>query len=647
MRAGRPRRAWLLAVVSGLALLATLVVVPVPTSTAAERVVTLPATAVTYTDLLHPRTAFAAEPVARVSRTLYRTYLKFDTSGLPRSARVVSASLVLTIGSSGGSRPGLDVRYASSVWEPGSLTHDTRPESGPTNLTASSDQVPAAGSTLDLPLEDHSGVAARSAVAFSLAYRSPLTEVEISKQTPPTLAVTLAAPPRSRTQVPYDVAKPGSASKKVFAHYMPTYPISFDNRPPDSDYYAVNYLRPEGENGKHAAVGGFTRDRPLGRDPLDGDWQLADAMTEVQQASAAGIDGFTVNLMGFSGPTWDRSLRIAEAAGRSGTGFVTVPNLDLTSSVADAPVSTVAANLARFYSEPSAYRLPDGRLMLSSFRAESKSVEWWQSLIGTLASSYGIRVAFVGVMLDLTPARIEQYAPISYALGNWGVRTAYAVSNAPRLAGLVRAAGSRWLAPVALQDVRHVGMLYAEAGNTETLRASWDRAMADQAELVQLVTWNDYAESTQLAPSMAHGSSFLDVDGYYLTRFKTGQDPTLLGDELVVTHRVQRFGDQPTQQSGSMSPTLSGNAVPPRDTVEVVSMLSAPATVTLSSGGSSATFDAPAGLSAHLMPLEVGPVAASAVREGETVASVTSPYPVVASPTRWDLQYYGASSRGR
>ncbi|SCE09881.1 hypothetical protein GA0115252_13041, partial [Streptomyces sp. DfronAA-171] len=53
-----------------------------------------------------------------------------------------------------------------------------------------------------------------------------------------------------------------ASGKKVYAHYFTPYPLSLDNQAPGADYYARNYLRPEGESGKHAAYGGLLRDRP-------------------------------------------------------------------------------------------------------------------------------------------------------------------------------------------------------------------------------------------------------------------------------------------------------------------------------------------------------------------------------------------------
>ena len=85
--------------------------------------------------------------------------------------------------------------------------------------------------------------------------------------------------------------------RKVFAHYMPSLPISIDNKDGAQDYYATEYRTPGGEDGKHAAYGGFLRDRPLPRAHSDRpDWKSVDLLTEISQAKSVGIDGFAVDV---------------------------------------------------------------------------------------------------------------------------------------------------------------------------------------------------------------------------------------------------------------------------------------------------------------------------------------------------------------
>lgn len=475
------------------------------------------------------------------------------------------------------------------------------------------------------------------AVAFLLVVALGVTWVLRSSTQEP-------APRTSNSGLPFTIPPAAAASKMVFAHYFPPYPLSLDNLPPASDYYARNYLSPDGENGAYAAVGGLLRDRPIGVSPRSGDWRTKNLITEVNQAADAGIDGFTVDILTLSGPNWDTAERLMKAATRAHRKFSVVPNLDVTASAGAATPHQIAAKLATLYRSPSAYRLPDGRYLLSSFKAEDKPVAWWSLLMAVLRSDYGIRTAFVAVLLDSSEANMRAFAPVSYALSNWGERSPEAVRSAPDLAKKAHALGVKWMAPVAVQDVRPRSETYAEADNTGTLRAAWSKAISTSADMVQMVTWNDYSEATSFAPSIAHGRAFLDISAYFLVWFQTGHPPSITRDSMYVTHRIQFAGATPAIGTALMKPNLSCCDAP-RNKVEVLTMLTAPATVRVQIGGKTYTASVTSGLSAVSFPLSTGTVSATVLRDGAVALNVVSPHRVVADPRVQDLQYYAVSSR--
>jgi len=451
--------------------------------------------------------------------------------------------------------------------------------------------------------------------------------------------------PGARTSTPEaKVPKPVPGERKVFAHYFPPQPVSIDNAPPAEDYYARELLAVDGEGGKHATYGGYLRDRPAVREPLSGDWRAADLRSEVADALTGGIDGFTVDILGLSGQNWDATVALMAAAAASDRPFSIVPNVDANGSAAASSPAVVAAKLAELYASPAAYRLPDGRHVLSSFKAEGKAVSWWSETIRLLAEEHDVEVAFVAVLLEASDSNLVKFAPISYALSDWGGRTVAESELTEGLPGKARSLGARWMAPVAVQDMRPRNGVYAEAGNTETLRAMWRRAIGDQADFVQLVTWNDYSETTAFAPSVHHGRAFLALNAHYAREFKGGAGGAVEREQLVLSHRTQFHAARP-RQGIRFEPTLGGATTPPRDTVEVVALLSAPATITVTVGGTEHRSEAPAGLAAFTYPLELGEVVAVASRPGaEVVARVSSPFPVVSDPPVSDLQYVAAVS---
>lgn len=450
-------------------------------------------------------------------------------------------------------------------------------------------------------------------------------------------------------ELPFDSVRT-SSSRLVLAHYVPWFPVSFDNKDEALDTYATRYLDPLGENGKHAAYGGYLRDRPA---PVpvstSSDWADALARAEVRRALAAGIDGFAVDLVSLNraGRSWGQVVRLLDAARAVDPSFRIVLQPDMV-GLASVDAASLAAAVAELAARPAAMRMADGSLVVSPYFAEKRSVAWWSSWKSTMSRDYGLDVSLVPVLQDdLTWA--DDFAPISAGIGNWGSRnpawnpptTTTATSPRGRIAR-VHALGRFWMQPVSFQDQRPSGAVFDEAANSQNLRSTWQIAREGGAEWVLLTTWNDYAEGSAFAPSSMHGEALLDLTAYYAAWFKSGSAPTVVRDAVYLTHRVQPAAALPSYPETSLM-TLRGGT-PVQDRAEALVLLTAPATVRVVAGGRSVSCSAPAGLSVCSVDLAVGEVSAAVVRGGTTVASVVSPYAVSSTPTVQDLQYVAVSS---
>ncbi|WP_060179222.1 glycoside hydrolase family 71 protein [Streptomyces sp. IMTB 1903] len=447
--------------------------------------------------------------------------------------------------------------------------------------------------------------------------------------------------------LPFDMPQPAAlrsgeaGGKLVFAHYFTPYPLSLDNADADRDYYTRNYLNPDGESGKHGRYGGLLRDRPLPVAPKSGDWEYANLQQEVRTARAAGIDGFTLDLLSLSGKNWDRSNLLMAAARSVDPAFKIMLMPDMTSLKTDDP-RVLAEALATLADASAAHRLPDGRLVVSPFKAEAKNVAWWTEVIRILRADHGIRTAFVPLFLDFG-AHSGEFAPISHGFSEWGSRSYVGQESSTRDVRRAHGMGKIWMQPVSVQDARPNQGIYDEAGNTATLRATWTRAIEDGADWVQLTTWNDYSEGSQFAPSLHNGHAYLDLTSYYLTRFKTGDWPKIVRDTLYLTARTQ-FADADPTGDQSLLMSLRKGSAPARDTVEVLSFLTSPAAVSTTVGTTRSSHDAPAGIHAELLPLKAGTSGAHVVRGGKVTAEVDLPYRVDHAVDVQDLQYYAATS---
>ncbi|HKG51602.1 MAG TPA: glycoside hydrolase family 71 protein [Actinomycetales bacterium] len=444
-----------------------------------------------------------------------------------------------------------------------------------------------------------------------------------------------------------------ASSKKVFAHYMPNLPISLDNQAPATDYYARNYLNPTGEGGAHAAYGGFLRDRPQTRPQVaDTAWRLRDLETEVRQAATAGVDGFSVDLLQLGdtgGQLWTNTKLLMQAASTVDPGFKIMLMPDMSSSVGGKDAATLAKSLAELAKSPSAYKLADGRLVVSPFMAEKKTVAWWTTFLNTMKTTYATPVAFWPLFVGNEQTYASSFAPISYGMSIWGSRNPLwnnpltTASTGPvGRADNIQALGKKFMQPVSLQDERPRSSIYDEAENTTNLRNTWQIAMKSGAEHVQLTTWNDYVEGSQFAPSAKHGWSYLDINAYYLAWYKTGTAPTITRDAAYVTHRTQPYAAKPSFAQTKLMAWRGGS--PARDTVEALTFLTAPATVAVTVGTKTTTCNAPAGVATCVAPLAAGSVKVTVTRSGASVAAVTSPHKVTTTPYVQDLQYVAASS---
>ena len=254
-------------------------------------------------------------------------------------------------------------------------------------------------------------------------------------------------------------------------------------------------------------------------------------------------------------------------------------------------------------------------------------------------------VAFVPTFLNAY-AYMDSFAPVSYGFSNWGGRniaTTDPDSTFPGLSTyLTRRAhelGKIWMAPVAFQDNRPRSGSYEESNNTRTNSQSWEGAMDDNAEWVQLITWNDYAEMTAMAPSVEHGYRLLDMQAYNIAQFKYGIDPTVVRDALYVSHRDQFVASESTYPETRPMQLVPGTP-PPVDIVDVLVFATAPSTVVASIGGVSYSCDVGAGRNVCSFPLHTGDIVVGLQREGVMQTVVRSPYTVTNTPEVQDLQYH-------
>lgn len=447
-----------------------------------------------------------------------------------------------------------------------------------------------------------------------------------------------------------DYAALKASPKKLFAHYFQTFPISVDNAAPATDYYQHGYMLASGESGAHAAEGGYLRDRPQygsPQHPLSGDYVTADAITDIQQAIAGGIDGFLCDVMSTGSKGWTFYQSAFAAANANFPNFYVIPMIDTGGSIGGYTASQISDAIYAFSQGSAAYYLADGRMFVSSFHPEAKALAWWQAIFADLQTRHGINAAFLPAYLNIGAATTYAGQPWTYGSGYWGDGSDPQIqAGATDQSVAVKGRGEKFMYPIQGQNIRNYSSVFDEADGTAALREAWVRALTENPDCIQYVTWNDYSEGGEYNNSVAGGLTQLDISTYYLTQWKLGSPPAILRDAVYLAHRNQIAGTTPSGGQTSLSAQwVRTNRMAVQNIVEVLTFLTDSATVTVTIGGVDHTYTAPAGMNAQTYPLAVGAAPSVTVtRNGTTTASVTSPAAVLSAPVKDDYQYFRASS---
>jgi hypothetical protein len=441
------------------------------------------------------------------------------------------------------------------------------------------------------------------------------------------------------------------STKKVFAHYFSPFPLSIDNLPPAVDYYNTQYLTKDGESDKWIKEGGYLRSRPLGTNPsLLSTWQQLNMEAQVRTAIARGITGFTFDTMSASEATDSngplQTMLAAAQAVDSRFKIVVMPDITTLGSDSAAVVQIITAVAGN----PAAYRLSDGRLVVTAFDANLNSAAWWQAVLNTL-SAQGIKVAFVPTFLGWA-GYASSFASLSYGFGDWGTATAPAASSMqsdPETAHSTY--GKIFMMPVDPQQYRPKDFVFWEAGNSAAFRNAWSSAIQGNSDWIQLVTWSDFSESSEVEPytdatlSTDIGTGYYDLNGYYAAWFLTQTQPTITHDVLYYFYRRE-----PTNAAGAAQSTLdtASGGTPAENDIELVAFLTAPGELKITIGGKTYTQNAAAGVTSFKVPSQPGTPLFTLSRSGVDVFSFNGGvqiYGVGGLPSQvQDLTYWSGSA---
>lgn len=440
-----------------------------------------------------------------------------------------------------------------------------------------------------------------------------------------------------------------ASSKKVFAHYFTPFPLSINNKKPAEEYYRTNYLNPFGENGKFLDVGGFLRQKPLDRAPIPSfeAYQNSDLRHEIRLAASMGIDGFAVDILDYKGTQWNRVMNLLDIAQQEYSDFSILLMPDMVAL--DDPNDFVPM-IQALAAKTAAYRAEDGRLIIAPYLASRQTPQWWGAQIQKL-KSLNIKVALMPVyqgwrngLQDFIAAYPNDYQNMLYGVSDWGTRNPTGAATLEYTPDEVHSYGIKWMSPVAPQDMRPKSSKFTEAGNSETLRKTWLSAINGNADWVQIITWNDYSEATEVSPSSGTHYAFYDLVTYFCTWFKNGRPP-IVRDTLYAFYREHTTSASFVSGAVQTIPMEVTNGEAARDQIELVGFLKEPGTLQIEIAGKVYTMEANAGVTSFKVPLQNGKPVFKLIRNGTVAQQMTGSWNITSTVSIQNMLYHGMSSR--
>jgi hypothetical protein len=435
-----------------------------------------------------------------------------------------------------------------------------------------------------------------------------------------------------------------SSPRKVFFHYFPPFPLSFKNQPRGRDHYDDQYLRREGEDNRYANLGGYLRERPMAVGPWQSRfWQQINYAIEILRARLTGADGYLVDILRLrSDPSWERIRILFDTTAAITRDFHIALEPDAAALKGIDPVALVET-LLDVASSPSAYRLQDGRLLVAPFNPENYPPSFWHTVAEEMARR-GTPIAFFPVLLN--PLRnAAAFAPFSYGLSYWGSKDVISAKrgNEDGIRYHLGSLSPVFMQPITPQDARPKSAAFSESNNTVLFRELWMKAIHNNVPYVQIITWNDYSESTEVSPSSGTQFLFYDLATYFITWYKIGRQPAITKDAIYYSHRRQLVAPGMVIHAGDTPMQLRG-ATPVHNQIELLALLTRPATLQIEIAGKRFERDAREGLATLQAPATLGRPIFRILRNDHVEVEKISDWEIGDAADAADPLYVGGSS---
>ncbi len=360
---------------------------------------------------------------------------------------------------------------------------------------------------------------------------------------------------------------------------------------------------------------------------------------EIELAQRHGLDGFVLNVGRWDGSYQGAAERIYEAAKRSNSDFKLFFSPDFL-GLGGGGGKAIAEMVKTYENHPNQFRW-NGETVISSYGGMADAMVRWVA----------------EVEKEGHPVCLVPFAWNPRLATTWSYDTALNYYRSqPKLDGMfnfaadmsvwdnirTNANGKR----AAIQKGKIFMAGVSPNYNSANLRdfhgvhgygAVWEALTRDNADWVEITTWSDFNEDSNLMPFRWPGGcqkayytrdeSFLDATDYYVKWYKSGRQPEIVQDKVYLAYRARpkhftRAWDMKEEKWVS----ITGDQWPRDqlhddvdDAVYATAFLTAPAKLTLSVGDSQQSVDLPAGIQHVVLPKTAGVPAVRLERDGKVL----------------------------
>ncbi|VDC04446.1 unnamed protein product [Peniophora sp. CBMAI 1063] len=346
--------------------------------------------------------------------------------------------------------------------------------------------------------------------------------------------------------------------------------------------------------------------------------------TEITAAQSLGIQGFVLDTAGnsYEPSQIGTAYTVAESLPQS---FEFIWSFDFNSHAWSN--SEIVSLVTAHASSPASYKW-NGDVLVSTFGGQTEDDSFWSGLKQTLRGQ-GITISLAPAFNNYTDpddasTLLSRYPSIDGFM-NWQAwpqdvnQTLTTDTDLAYQSAIKSSRSGPFIMSVSPWQFKNLDSQNGDLDNdwvelSDTLiKYRWEQAINEvKPDIVEIVTWNDYAESHYIAalnPNVVMAAdAHAYVDGadhtpwqiimkHYISWYLTGTEPAVSTDQVVVWYRLH------PKAAVCSTPSLPRNSAFPADAVFGFALLTSPATVTMDIGSNNHfEWDAPAGVSIGSVP---------------------------------------------